>query len=90
MMDTVQLEQALAEFRPFLESDGGDIRLDHLDEATGTAALRLVIGESACEECIVEPQMLREIVAEFLMGKAIAGLRAIEVIDPRLTAEAAR
>jgi Fe-S cluster biogenesis protein NfuA len=89
-MDTARLEHALAEFRPFLESDGGDIRLERIDEATGTVALRLVIGESACEECIVEPQMLREIVAEFLLGKAIPGLRAVEVIDPRLQAEAAR
>lgn len=89
-MDTVRLEQALAEFRPFLASDGGDIRLDHLDDATGTAALRLVIGAAACKDCIVEPGMLREIVAEFLMGKGIPGLRAVEVIDPRLPAETLR
>ena len=89
-MDTSQLEHALAEFRPFLESDGGDIRLDHLDTATGTAAVRVIIGEQACLDCIVEPQMLREIVAEFLLGKAIPGLHAVEVIDPRLTPEAAQ
>jgi Fe-S cluster biogenesis protein NfuA len=89
-MDTARLEHALAEFRPFLESDGGDICLEQVDEATGTATLRLVIGKSACTNCIVEPQMLHEIVTEFLLGKAIAGLRAIEVIDPRLAAEVAR
>lgn len=89
-MDASQLEHALAEFRPFLESDGGDIQLEHIDHATGAAALRLVIGEQACRDCIVEPQMLREIVAEFLLGKAIPGLRAVEVIDPRLTQETAR
>lgn len=83
-MDMLQLEQALSEFRPLLASDGGDLLFESADELEGVVVVRLLIGEATCTECIVEPQMLREILTEFLMGKAIDGLRAVEVIDPRL------
>lgn len=88
MVDNEKLEAALAEFRPLLQSDGGDILLSGIDEASGTVEMRIVIGESACEECIIEPQMLREIVAEFFAGKNIPGVKRVQVSDPRVAGEA--
>ena len=87
MVDRSQLEAALAEFRPLLTNDGGDIVLEDIDATTGTAALRLVIGPTACEECIIEPQMLHAILREFIADKAVPGLRDVTVIDPRLAGE---
>ena len=89
MIDSGKLGAALAEFRPLLQNDGGDIVLSGIDELSGTVEMRIVIGANACADCIIEPQMLREIVTEFFAGKEIPGVKLVLVRDPRVAGEPA-
>ncbi len=43
-----QVEQALDQIRPALQSDGGDVELVEVDEATGVVQVKLV---GACGGC---------------------------------------
>jgi Fe-S cluster biogenesis protein NfuA len=50
----VNVEKALEEIRPFLQSDGGDISLISIDEETVTVRL-----EGACVGCSVNQMTLK-------------------------------
>lgn len=84
MIDRDNVESAIAEFRTFLTNDGADLRLRALDTSAGTIELDLVIGEATCEECVIEPQMLRAIITEFFTDK-LPGLLHTKVHDPRVS-----
>jgi Fe-S cluster biogenesis protein NfuA len=83
VIDEAEFEVRLAEAQAFVRNDGGDLTVKQLDRATGFVALKLELGDSACKDCIVEPDMLREIVREMLAG--VPGARFIEIEDPRVS-----
>ncbi len=83
MIDLDQLGKAIDELRPLVQGDGGDLSLSRVDAAAGFVAIKLSLGESQCESCIVEPDMLREIVREVCMT-SVAGVKYVDIEDPRV------
>ncbi len=82
MLDRNDFDLKLKEVRGFIQNDGGDIVMKTLDAEAGAVSLRLEIGEGGCHDCIVEPDILRQIVREMLAG--VSGITAVEIEDPRI------
>ncbi|MGE0387981.1 MAG: NifU family protein [Gammaproteobacteria bacterium] len=83
MIDVGAVNAAVEEIRPMLTGDGADLLIDAIDAASGSVDLRLVIGESACVTCVVEPQMLHEIIREHLQ-RSVPGFTWANIADPRV------
>lgn len=70
-----QVEQVLAQIRPFLRLEGGDVQLVGLDESRGVVKLRL---RGACAGCpMALTGTLRMI--EFRLRQQIPQIRSVEL-----------
>lgn len=83
MLDANAAEAAVDALRPMLTGDGADIEVTAIDAPAGTIDLNLVIGEEACLECVIEPQMLHEIIREHL-HRNVPGFTWANINDPRV------
>jgi hypothetical protein len=78
--DTAGLEDALAELRDLVGSDGADLVLTAHDATAGQLALQLVIPDAHCAECVL-PRAALESTA---MGRLGAfGITEVRIDDPR-------
>jgi Fe-S cluster biogenesis protein NfuA len=82
-MDRIELEQvtarileALADLRPFLEADGGDISLEEVT-ADGIARVRL---HGACTNCAMSPMTMKAGVEEAIKRVA-PQIRSVEAVN---------
>jgi Fe-S cluster biogenesis protein NfuA len=82
-MDRLELEQvtarileALADLRPFLEADGGDISLEEVT-ADGIARVRL---HGACTNCAMSPMTMKAGVEEAIKRVA-PQIKAVEAVN---------
>jgi Fe-S cluster biogenesis protein NfuA len=82
-MDRLELEQvtarileALADLRPFLEADGGDISLEEVT-ADGIARVRL---HGACTNCAMSPMTMKAGVEEAIKRVA-PQIRSVEAVN---------
>jgi Fe-S cluster biogenesis protein NfuA len=83
-IDRSVVTQALEELQPLLSGDGGSLDLVEIDDAKSLISLRVNFSaDAACEQCVVEPIMLQEIVAEVFRNH-IPGLGGVVVDDPRM------
>jgi hypothetical protein len=61
-----KIEFVLERLRPFLQRDGGDIKLDHYDDDTGTCYVQML---GACDGCIEASTDVSDSVAVLLMDE---------------------
>ena len=76
----VMVERVLAELRPGMTSDGYDVRL--VKAADSSAVVELVTTESVCEECVLPPESIADLVSGALSAYGRTDV-AITVEDRR-------
>jgi Fe-S cluster biogenesis protein NfuA len=77
VQDTIQrIEAALADLRPFLEADGGDITLEEVT-TDGIARVRL---HGACTNCAMSPMTMKAGV-EDAIKRAVPQVKAVEAVN---------
>jgi Fe-S cluster biogenesis protein NfuA len=82
LQDTIhRIEAALADLRPFLEADGGDITLDEVT-TDGVARVRL---HGACTNCAMSPMTMKAGVEEAIKRVA-PQIKAVEAVNIRADA----
>lgn len=66
--DTIpeKIDYVLERLRPFLQRDGGDIKLDHFDEETGICYVQML---GACDGCMEASSDVTDSVAVLLMDE---------------------
>lgn len=75
--ETIQrIESALADLRPFLEADGGNITLEEVT-ADGIARVRL---HGACTSCAMSPMTMKAGV-EDAIKRAVPHIKAVEAVN---------
>jgi Fe-S cluster biogenesis protein NfuA len=72
-----RIYQVLAEVRPFLQEDGGDLEFVRYEPDTRVAEIRLL---GACKNCPMQLMTLRAGIERFLI-KAIPEIRRIESVQ---------
>ena len=72
-----QIESALAECRPYLQEDGGDVEFVQFEESTRTAEIRF---SGACEECPMSLMTLRAGIERVLL-KRVPQIRRVERVN---------
>ncbi len=75
-----QLAAVLSEIRESLQADGAD--LDVLGLEGSTARVRLLVGPSTCQECIMPKDFLQDIMLMRLQEE-VPGVSRVELDDPR-------
>lgn len=70
------VEDALAQIRPTLQADGGDVELVDVNEA-GQVKVRLT---GACKGCPMSQMTLKNGVERFLV-KIVPGVKSVEGVD---------
>jgi Fe-S cluster biogenesis protein NfuA len=81
MIDTVVLD-AVEGLQALIEGDGGSFELMGYDPSEATLRLRLNLDRVTCEECILPPDVLRQVAGDFLRRMA-PEVSVVEVADPR-------
>jgi Fe-S cluster biogenesis protein NfuA len=71
-----RIREALAELRPFLEADGGDITLEEVT-TDGIARVRL---HGACRGCAMSPMTMKAGVEEAIKRVA-PSIKAVEAVN---------
>jgi Fe-S cluster biogenesis protein NfuA len=71
-----RIREALAELRPFLEADGGDITLEEVT-ADGIVRVRL---HGACRGCAMSPMTMKAGVEEAIKRVA-PSIKAVEAVN---------
>ena len=78
---TQRVERALADLRPFLEADGGDISLEEIT-AEGIARVKL---HGACCGCAMSPMTMKAGVEEAIK-RAAPEVRSVEAVNSEAVA----
>jgi Fe-S cluster biogenesis protein NfuA len=81
MTSTEAVTQALDGLRECFQADGGDLQVVSVEDAHAT--VRLVGTNDTCWECIVPPDVLRQVVTS-VVRQACDGLETGDVEDPRV------
>ena len=81
-MTEVKVVDAVQGLQAFIEADGGAFELVEFNSSAGSLRLRLVLDHVTCEECILPPDMLREVATSFVRRTA-PQVASVEVDDPR-------
>jgi Fe-S cluster biogenesis protein NfuA len=76
------LTDAIERLQALIESDGGSFELLAFDSSKATLRLRLNLDRVTCAECILPPDALRQVAADFLR-RALPYVAVVEVDDPR-------
>jgi Fe-S cluster biogenesis protein NfuA len=77
-----ELTKALNGLQALIEADGGAFELIGFDSSQATVRLRLNLDRVTCEECILPPDVLRDVAADFL-SRVVPYVAVVEVDDPR-------
>lgn len=80
MTSTEAVAQALNGLREGFQADGADLQV--VGVQGDRATVRLVGTEQTCWDCIVPPDVLRQVVTG-VVRQACEGLQMVEVEDPR-------
>jgi Fe-S cluster biogenesis protein NfuA len=78
-----QIESVLEQIRPFLQREGGDIKLDHFDQKTGVCYVDMI---GACSGCILAASDVSDSVQVMLMD-SIPQITKVELVAPKETTE---
>jgi hypothetical protein len=80
-LDIDQIISALDGLKKGLQNDGADLLID--DVSNDRVVIRLVLEERACQECIVDSEVLIAVVEAALRG-VVPSRAKISIIDPRV------
>jgi Fe-S cluster biogenesis protein NfuA len=61
-----RIEYTLDKIRPYMQSEGGDIKIDHYDKEDGTLYVTLI---GACDGCSLAPSDIKDSVETILMNE---------------------
>ena len=81
-MDTDAVAAAVDEVARILRADGADLLLVEADARRDRIHLRLELEGVRCEECVLEPDALRETI-EFSLRAQVRGEFELVIDDPR-------
>lgn len=81
-MDPAVVVAAVDELAGFLRADGADLLVREADPRTARVHLALVLDDVTCADCVLEPDELRETIADALQRR-IAGEFELVLDDPR-------
>jgi Fe-S cluster biogenesis protein NfuA len=73
---------AVDEVGALLRADGADLRLLDADPKTARIRLQLVIAGADCEECVLPPDMLRDVIDDSLRRRVHEEFELV-IDDPR-------
>ena len=73
-----RIEQVLDKLRPFLQREGGNIRLDHYDGETGICYVDMI---GACAGCVMASTDVSESVEVMVMDE-VPEVKKVELIAP--------
>lgn len=74
-----RIEEVLDSIRPFLQSEGGDISIDHFDSDTGICYVDMV---GACQGCSFASYDISDTI-EVLLTDAIEEISHVELVQPK-------
>jgi Fe-S cluster biogenesis protein NfuA len=80
--DTDALTHAIDEIRSLVQPDGADFEVVTFDADEGALALRLVLTDASCRECVMPRSMLED-VATSIVRRSVPGVARVAVEDPR-------
>lgn len=78
-----RIDESLEKIRPFLQREGGDIKLDHYDKDTGICYVDMV---GACAGCVLAASDVSDSIEVMLMDE-VPEIKKVELIAPTITAE---
>lgn len=73
-----KIDDVLEKLRPFLQREGGDIKLDHVDLETGTCYVQMT---GACNGCYMANSDVSDSVAVLLMDE-IPEIKDVQLVQP--------
>ncbi len=73
-----RIDESLEKIRPFLQREGGDIRLDHFDKDTGVCYVDMI---GACAGCVLAASDVSDSIEVMLMDE-IPEIKKVELIAP--------
>jgi Fe-S cluster biogenesis protein NfuA len=76
------VEDALTELSAMLAGDGASLQLTSLDEQRGEVELAIGFDGVECEDCVLPPDRLREVV-DATLRRAVPGFATVRIADPR-------
>ncbi len=82
MMDDRDVGAAVDEVGALLRADGADLLLLDADPKTARIRLRLVLEGASCEECVLPPDMLRDVIDDSLRRRVHDEFELV-IDDPR-------
>ncbi len=82
-MDRESVDESVEEVRHLLRGDGADLELVEADPKTARITVRLDLSTVGCEECVLPPDLLHEMIAA-TFRRRIAEEFEVVVDDPRL------
>ncbi len=74
----VRIDESLEKIRPFLQREGGDIKLDHFDKETGICYVDMI---GACAGCVLAASDVSDSIEVMLMDE-IPEIKKVELIAP--------
>ena len=75
---TAKINDVLDRLRPFLQREGGDIKLNHFDSSTGICYVEMV---GACNGCYMAASDVSDSVEVLLMDE-IPEIKKVELVQP--------
>lgn len=75
-----RIETTLDKLRPFLQREGGDIKLDHFDKETGICYVDMI---GACAGCVMASTDVSESVEVMVMDE-VPEVKKVELIAPNV------
>lgn len=73
-----RIDEVLERLRPFLQREGGDIKLNHFDSSTGICYVEMV---GACNGCYLAASDVSDSVEVLLMDE-IPEIKKVELVQP--------
>jgi hypothetical protein len=86
-MDHDAVSASVSEVQLLLRGDGADLVLVDADPKTARIELRLDLSNVGCEDCVLPPDLLREMITAALQKRLFEEFEVL-VDDPRLAAGA--
>jgi Fe-S cluster biogenesis protein NfuA len=77
------VEQGIETIRSMIAADGGDLEVVSVDPASGAVALRLILEDAICRECVMPREFLEPIALDML-ASAEPGVLTVSIDDPRV------
>lgn len=77
---------SVEEVRSLLRGDGADLELVEANPKTARIVVRLDLSEVGCEDCVLQPDLLREMLAAAVQKRLAEEVEVI-VDDPRVGAD---